>query len=275
MKGISVNAQLKPVLSCDGVDYYDLKLKENVQLSCGTFAAAAKLWENWFYDWGVGSQPGRPRSTQDAIERFIDYIGHPYYELTEAWLLYGSEDEQVYNYDLFEDACRSSVRLPLVHQSCALNLRHSIARRPCYHALLLLAAVWNEPPKSRKSLYISVEALCRNPWADTAVCASWADMRALSLSRALGGCIEVRFTATEFDLELQLALRGLGYLCEGYLSGRSFGASDESEDRKLGLHNPAPYLDFSKILRLRSRQALNLPDPFVPWSSSESRQSRR
>ncbi len=108
------------------------------------------------------------------------------------------------------------------------------------------------------SFSISVEALCRDPWADASLCAQWAYNRCMALSEELGGARELRITATETDTEFQLALRSLGFVCSGpqldqYDKGYppftlSFLGRPEFN------YSSVPRLDFYHLLSLRNRQ---------------------
>lgn len=140
-----------------------------------------------------------------------------------------------------------------------------------YHAMLLLkgedevpfGSLGNPDPCPLVSAY----ALCRDPWSDAGIVAHWANLRLESLSGALGGALELQMTVSETDVELQKALRGIGYLASHYEKDLPYlpvREDEQSSHSSALLNGKIKYLrgrsigeiTFKKLLRLRRRQDL-------------------
>lgn len=199
----------------NGLDYY-----ENVIYGQRQYVAAVKLANGFLYSTG---NPINDRDIQEFIE--ADPDGN------EAWLLYRDERPLVPTVPFANVAGSVQSGKVLAHQRYS-RAKTAVAQ---YEALLLLRS-----HIVAGCLYIDVDAFCRDPWSDTALCTYWADRRLRAASEALGGANELRISATESDTPLQRELKKLGYFC----------FSIDRENREY---------QFSKILTPRNRKKASTP----------------
>ena len=234
---------MTPVISWHGVDYYEAQIRTENQ-----FNAAAKLYEGWFQHWGAGDDH-RYATVKQLLSRWLNDES---YGLPQAWLLFSHAPSDPHSYPstpysrLAYARCHPLGSFPadkLQYHALLLSLAHEDADDP------LVSGSGVIPPES---FCVSVEALCRDPWASASVCASWAIGRSLSLSDELGGAREIRIPASEFDLAFQKSLKSLNFYCYGQAQAPLTFPHLKGKGRY-------KYLSFAKILKLRTRQSLPFP----------------
>jgi hypothetical protein len=199
-----------------GEDYF-----ENPVVTQSQFKEAVKLCNNFLY-----AQDKEDKITLKDVEDFLDVEAG---DGNEVWLLHRMQNT-------FFPVMRKATLKKHVQQGIPIpyGMRYAFPSPPKYlqafEATLFISA-----SISKGGLYVDADVLAREPWADTALCAYWADKRLRAASEALGGASELRITATERDIALQRELKALGYFCFDW-------------DRQAGEYH------FSKILELRSRK---------------------
>lgn len=204
-----------PCIPWGNVDYFDNQISTQTH-----FKEAVRLANNFLY-----APEKEDRISISDIEDFLDDQPNE----NEVWLLHRMQRA-------FFPYMRKATLKKYVQQGMQIpyGLRYVFSNLPKYlqafEALLLISPVVVEG-----GLYVDCDALCRDPWSDTALCAYWADKRLRAASEALGGATELRMTATFNDTPLQRELKNLGYFCF-------------EVDEKAGEYH------FSKVLEPRARK---------------------
>lgn len=209
----------------NGIEYF-----ENHVIAQSQYRDAVKLANNFLYS---VDEPITERDITEFIE--ADPDGN------EAWLL------SSFDHPLIPISPLANTSSVIQSGRVKAHQRYGRAGRTVcqQEALLLLRAYVKQG-----CLWIDVDAFCRDPWSDVALCAYWADRRLRAASEALGGANELRLFVTETDTPLQRELKKLGYFC--------FDVDKATGDYQ-----------FSKILSPRSR------NKFPPFSGPSTTSPRR
>lgn len=210
---------MQEALRHNGVSYYEVPISTQLHLD-----VAAKLANNYYCL--PAESPITATEIQEFTEEFDPHIYNsfgPRSGSNEALLLYAKQPSILPGprkalLQALQVSFPGSTTEPLPYTPSVTVTRNSTD----FLGLILIRPQRNDP----YGLLVTVEALCRSPWSDPAVCAAWASNAIAAVSGALGGKSNMNPGGTptqwevavpEGDTPLAMAFRHLGWLATDYL----------------------------------------------------------
>lgn len=209
---------MHPIIVEDSTEYYECRITTPIQeqvalnlcLNCLEWTPREYplsdnelKWQKTLYPTVKASRYFDPPTTKAELSNYLlnEREGGDY----ELWLLYHLEIP-VHRINTFR------YESPGSHPLDTVRTIRGRGHTRIYDCLAILSAS-QEP---RDSLVVSCDALCRDPWASTAVCALWASTALQRLSEGLGGANEIGIIVHEDDTPLQREMKRQGFFAFQY-----------------------------------------------------------